>query len=123
MQACDHSFNIQLKIKVPFEFLDFNYGRISFKHSIEKINKEIEFDIENLEIRPEFEVLRSYFSKALRLKKAEVEIQAEFEDGNLISQLATSKDIQRINSGVIEGIKFKFITNNLLKKKSPSNIK
>ena len=43
-------------------------------------------------------------------------IQVEFENDNLISQLATSNDILKINSELIEGVKFKFITKNYLGK-------
>ncbi|HQS04281.1 MAG: restriction endonuclease subunit R [Sphingobacteriia bacterium 35-40-8] len=110
------TFAIQRKVKIPIEKLEFRYGSIAFKYLIPEINKEIEFDFENLEIRPEFEVLKSYFSKILKLKSVEVEIQAEFENGNLLSQLASSKDIQKINKEIIESVKFKFITKNFLAK-------
>ncbi len=110
------TFAIQRKVKIPFEKLEFRYGSIAFKYLIPEIYKEIEFDIENLEIRPEFEVLKPYFLKILKLKSVEAEIQAEFEDGNLLSQLASSKDIQKINREVIEGVKFRFITKNFLSK-------
>lgn len=71
------------------------------------MNKAIEFDIENLEIRPEFEVLKPYFSKTLKMKNVGLEIQAEFENENVISQLARSADIEKINREIIEGVKFR----------------
>jgi hypothetical protein len=58
--------------------------------------------------------LKSYFSKTLNLKSVEVEIQAEFESGDLLSHLASSKDIQKINREVTEGVKFRFITKSFL---------
>lgn len=88
-------FSIDQKIKIPFEQLEFRYGSIAFKYHIAELNKEIEFDIENLEIRPEFEVLKPYFSKTLKMKNVGLEIQAEFENENVISQLARSADIER----------------------------
>lgn len=110
------TFSIQQKIKVPFEKLEFRYGSIAFHHRIEELGKEIEFDIENIEIRPEFEVLKPYFSKTLNLKSIGIEIQAEFENGVLVSQLATSEDIYKINREIIEGIKFRFVTKSFLGK-------
>lgn len=107
---------IEEKIKVPFEGLEFRYGSIAFKYNVPEMNKELEFDIENLEIRLEFEVLKPYFSKTLKMKNIIVNIQAEFENGKLISQLATSNDIQKINREIIEGVKFKFITKNFIGK-------
>ncbi len=105
---------IHKKIKIPFEDLEFRYGSISFKYFIVEINKEVEFDIENLEIRPEFEVLKPYFSKVLKLKRVSIEIRAEFEGGVVVSQMASSIDIQTINREIIEGVKFKFVANNYI---------
>jgi superfamily II DNA or RNA helicase len=110
------SLSIHQKIKVPFEKLEFRYGSLAFKYQIDELGKEIEFDIENIEIRPEFSVLKSYFSKTLNLKSISIEIQAEFENGVLVSQLATSEDISKINREIIEGVKFRFVTKSFLGK-------
>lgn len=77
---------------------------------------KIEFEIENLEIRPELEVLKPYFAKILKLKNVEIKIHAEFENGKLMSQLATSTDLERINNEIIESVKFSFILKDILGK-------
>ena len=110
------NFTIDKKIKIPFEAIEFRYGSIVFKYNIPEMNIELEFDIENSEIRPEFEVLKSYFSKTLSMKNVTINIYAEFENGRLISQLATSEDVEKINREIIEGVKFKFINKNFLSK-------
>ncbi len=109
-------FTIDKTIKIPFEKLDFRYGGIAFKYDITEINTEVEFEIEHLEIRPELEVLKPYFSKTLKLKNVEIKIQAEFENGKLMSQLATSTDLERINNEIIESVKFTFISKDILGK-------
>jgi superfamily II DNA or RNA helicase len=109
-----NSRKIELKIKVLIDELDFRYGSVEFKYAIPEITEPIEFEIENLQIRPEFEVLKPYFAKTLNSKFVSFDIYAEFENGELISQLATSTDLQKINQEVIEGVKFKFITNSFL---------
>jgi len=108
------SQKIELKIKVSINELDFRYGSVVFKYAIPAITKPVEFEIENLQIRPEFEVLKPYFAKTLNTKFVSFDIYAEFENGELVSQLATSIDLQKINQEVIEGIRFKFITNSFL---------
>ena len=113
-----NTITIEQKIKVPIDELEFRYGSIAFKFNVQETKTELEFEIENLEVRPEFEVLKPYFTKALKSKNVKVEIYAEFENGKLISQLATSNDIEKINREVIEGVKFKFITKNIF---SPSS--
>jgi len=85
------------------------------------LKTELEFEIENLEVRPEFEVLKSYFEKALKSKNVKIDIHAEFENDTLISQLATSKDVEKINCEVIEGVKFAFVSKNIIRKQLPQN--
>jgi superfamily II DNA or RNA helicase len=108
---------IEKEIKVPIEELEFRYGSVTFKYLIQETKAELEFEIENLEVRPEFEVLKPYFSKALKSKNIKVNVHAEFENNKLVSQLAISADIEKINREVIEGVKFKFITKNFFGQK------
>jgi superfamily II DNA or RNA helicase len=112
-----NSRKIELKIKVSIEELDFRYGSVVFKYTIPEITKPIEFEIENLQIRPEFEVLKTYFAKFLNSKFVSFDIYVEFENGELVSQLATSSDLQKINQEVIEVVRFKFVTNSFLSMK------
>ncbi|WP_374465639.1 DEAD/DEAH box helicase family protein [Chryseobacterium sp.] len=108
--------SIEKKIKIPVESLDFHYGSTTFNYFVEEINADIEFNIENLEILPEFEVLKPYFIKTLKSKTISIELFAEFENGKLVSQLATSEDIERINKELIEGVKFQFLNKSLIEK-------
>ena len=105
---------IELTIKVLIDELDFRYGSVVFNYAIPEIMEPIEFEIENLQIRPEFEVLKPYFTKFLNSNFVSFDIYAEFENEEILSQLATSTDLQKINQEVIEGVRFKFITNSFL---------
>ena len=107
------------KINLPLSDLEFRYGGIAFRYAFPEVNSELEFDIENIDVRPEFEVLKPFFARVLKKEKVTVQVYAEFEDGKLISQLATSSDIQEINREVIEGVKFRFINKKLFKKEFP----
>src|SRR5690606_34019926 len=59
---------IEKKIKVPIGELEFHYGSAAFKYSVVEMNTKLQFQIENIEIRPEFEVLKPYFIKTLKSK-------------------------------------------------------
>jgi superfamily II DNA or RNA helicase len=107
------------KIKVSIEELEFHYGSVAFKYPLNEINTTLEFQVENIEMRPEFEVLKPYFIKTLKSKNITVEIFAEFENGKLVSQLALSTDIDRINKEVVEGVKFQFLNKGLLNQFTP----
>ncbi|WP_273277577.1 DEAD/DEAH box helicase, partial [Maribacter polysiphoniae] len=117
----NHVITIEKKIKVPIEKLEFHYGSVAFKYSVVEMNTELQFQVENNEIRPEFEVLKPYFIKTLKSKSVAVELFAEFENGKLVSQLALSSDIDRINKEVVEGVKFQFLNKGLLKQFSTKN--
>jgi len=110
---------IEKTIKIQIEELEFGYGVVSFNYLIGEMNTALEFEIENLEVRPEFDVLKPYFSKTLKSKNISVDIFAEFEYGKLVSQLALSTDIDQINKEVVEGVKFQFLNKGLLKKFTP----
>ncbi len=101
--------SIDKKIKIPIAELEFHYGSVAFKYTITEIKTELEFQIENIEIRPEFEVLKPYFIKTLKSKTISVALFAEFENGKLVSQLALSPEIGRINNDIIESVKFQFM--------------
>ena len=106
--------SIDKKIKIPIAELEFHYGSVAFKHTIKEMNSVLDFEIENIEIRPEFEVLKPYFIKTLKSKTISVALLAEFENGKLVSQLALSPEIERINNDIIEGVKFQFLNKVLL---------
>ena len=111
-----NSLIIDQTVKVLMENLDFRYGTIAFNFMVEPLKTEIEFELENLSIRPEFDVLKPYFSKTLKTSAVKIAIYAEFKDGNLISQSAQSEDLEKINADIIESVKFKFVSKNITAK-------
>ncbi len=114
----DKIFKYDYTVNIPIESLEFRYGCVGFRHVINELNIELDFEIEHLDIRPEFEVLKPFFAKELHSKTIEVEVHVEFENDELISQLAISRDIEKINREVIESVRFKFITKDVSRKNS-----
>ncbi len=108
--------DINKEIRVAIESLEFKYGMVAFKYPGNEIKTYLEFEIENDDIRPEFEVLKPYFEKALQTKYIKVTIYAELENGQLVAQSATSEDLNKINREVIEGVRFRFVTKNIISK-------
>lgn len=109
-------FILEKSIKIPIDNLSFHYGHVAFTYKVDEMHSTLEFQIENKEMRPEFDVLKAYFSKNLKSKNITVEIKAEFEYGKLVAQIATSKDIEHINKEIVEGVKFQFLNKGLLGK-------
>jgi superfamily II DNA or RNA helicase len=110
------SGQINEKIEVPIEQLEFRFGSIAFKHPIAKFNgKEVEFEIENLNVRPEFTVLKPYFIRFLKSTTALVNIQATFQHNRLVFKSASSNDLDKLNREVIESVKFRFLNKDIIK--------
>jgi len=106
----EKNYIFEQQVKFPLEQIEFRYGSFAFHFVINEINKELEFEIENDDIRPEFEVLKPYFSKMLGLKQVKIDLFAEFINEKLIAQMAHSSDLEKFNREIIESVKFKFVT-------------
>jgi superfamily II DNA or RNA helicase len=109
-----NTLSIEETITIAIDDLEFGYGTIAFRYHADKLNQELEFEIENDQIRPEFDVLKPYFSKILKKQRVNVLIQAEFQEKTLISQLATSSDLEKINGEIIDIARFRFVSKFIL---------
>lgn len=115
---------IRERIKLKFDQLEFHFGSVLFNYIDKETGEVIEFSIDNDTIRPEFSILKPYFSRQLGVKNIEADIYAEYKDGSLIAQNATSSDIDRINSEIIDSVKFHFLNREIIggKKRNNPNI-
>lgn len=110
------SGKINERIEVPIETLEFKFGSIAFKYRCELSNdEEIDFEIENLNIRPEFSVLKPYFIKFLKKDSVNIHIQATVQHNRLIFKSAASLDLDKINREVIDSVKFRFLNKGIIK--------
>lgn len=108
------TIQINQRIHLSWEDLDFQYGVVAFTYQPSKVDRDLNFEIEHDYIRPEFEVLKPYFSKRMGSKCIEIDIYAEFEDGQLVAQMASCPVLEKINREVIEGMKFRFIDHTVI---------
>lgn len=104
-------------MKVPFYRIRFLYGSVSFPLFIEEINQELIFQIDNSNIRPEFDSIRDYFCKALKKRLIAADIAIRLADNVVLSAIAKSEDINSINNFMIENIRFEFIKRKIFKPK------
>lgn len=110
------SGKINERIEVPIETLEFKFGSIGFKYRCElSKDEQIDFEIENLNIRPEFSVLKPYFIKFLKKDSVNIHIQATVQYSRLIYKSAASIDLDKINREVIDSVKFRFLNKGIIK--------
>ncbi|MGN6339331.1 MAG: hypothetical protein ACTHML_00050 [Ginsengibacter sp.] len=98
-------------MKVPLQFL---VGCICFSLFIEELNMEITSEIENLNIRSGFEVIKSYFIKILKKKLICAEIEIYYKGNEIINVSESSEDIDKINSSIVDSVRFEFAKREIL---------
>lgn len=89
--------------------LRFIAGGVSFEKRIKGYYEPIEFNIINYDIRAEFDAIKNYFSNVLKTKKIYVNVKVELSDDNIIKSEASSPEIERINSELIDNVKFEYV--------------
>lgn len=101
-------------MKVPFNKIHFLDACVSFALFIDEINQEVTFEISNSDIRREFEAIKDYFIKILKKKLVIAEIEIRHSDTEIISATASSDDIDKINSNIIDSVRFEFVKKEIL---------
>ena len=96
-------------MKVPFYKVQFLHARVSFPLFIEELGTEVKFEIDNPDIRPEFEAVKDYFVKALKKKLITVSIEIRYNTEQILSAIAKSDDVDKINNTLIDCVKFEFV--------------
>lgn len=109
-----NSFVYEERLNMPIDQLEFRFGAVAFKHLIPTNNIEVEFEVENSEMRPEFEVLKPYFVKVLKMKKIKIDVLSKFQNGVPLLHSATSNDLNKINREIIDSVKFRFVSKGIM---------
>lgn len=111
-------FSVDEDLNILWEDLDFRFGAVAFTYQIPNPAIKLEFEVENDLFRPEFDVLKPYFAKVLKSGKVRIKISAEIQEGKIISQMATSSDLEELDEEILQSVKFKFLEKGLFRKKS-----
>ncbi len=112
----ENMVDVEETINIPLDQTEFRYGAIAFKHTIEKMKVELEFEVENSAIRPEFEVLKPYFAKIIKSKNVRINVVARFKNSEPFTQVAFSRDLDKINREIVDSVKFTFVNKSIFGK-------
>ncbi|MCF1715821.1 DEAD/DEAH box helicase [Flavihumibacter sp. RY-1] len=102
-------YTLKKTMKVPFVKLQFQQAFVSFSIYIEELKQDVFFEVENPDIRPEFEVVKEYFSKVLKKKLITTELEIRYNEKEILSVSARSEDIDQINHSIIDSVRFEFV--------------
>lgn len=96
---------LEEEFAIDFNDSSFMLGYVKFTKHIKKINKTIDFKIVNNNILHEFDNIKYWFSRKLKTKKFTVKAFLTLIDNQFKECNATSKDIDKIDQNLIEGVK------------------
>lgn len=102
-------YTLKKTMKVPFVKLQFQQAIVSFSIFIEELKQDISFEIENPDVRPEFEAVKEYFSKVLKKKFISAQLEIRYNEKEILSATALSEDIDQINHSIIDNVRFEFV--------------
>lgn len=103
-------WTIKEEYRIGFNKTHFNLGSVSFSKYVKKINQEVEFKIANDHILEEFDAIKVWFSKILKIKKIKVTITIVMTENEISGTHASSEDIDQISPELIDSVKFERIS-------------
>jgi hypothetical protein len=98
--------HININFSVKFQESTFIDGSVIFKKFIKKVGTQIDFKIENSCILEEFDNIKFWFSKKLKIKKFNVFATITLIDRKFSNVTASSPEIAMITSSIIESVKY-----------------
>ncbi len=110
------TINIQIELSInELKFLD---GKVCFEHYISQIHRKASFEIKNPFIKKEFDSIKNYFPKVLKINKFAMGIQFEHLDGKLLNHECTSPHILMINDSIFELVEDLYISDYIVNSSS-----
>lgn len=93
------------EFNIYFKDAAFKLGYVVFEHPVQETGELIRFKIRNDFLLPEFDLIKSYFMKALGSRKFSVNARIIVENKKVIDTEATSRVISLINEDLIDSIR------------------
>lgn len=113
-------FNHKETVLINLKSLDFRNGFVEFKKEIVSIIKTITFQIQNKDIIEAYDPIKNYFAKCLQTNQITIDLNVDLVDGEIVNKTAKSIEIDKIDSSLIENVKYDYVSK-ILNSKSSSN--
>lgn len=112
---------IKRKFVVNFEEFEIIGGGVRFKKSIpDEVQEEVEFFIGNPLLLKEFNLIKGWFKKKLKIEGITVFAEIKLDSNEITVLKAESKEVELINNELIEAIQIERVRN-LASKSTPTN--
>lgn len=89
------------EFQIPLLTTHFELGQIKAPVWVEAVNEPLDILLLNDTILPEFDHIKSFFVQALQTATIQIQAEIEIQDGRIISHVASSPEVDRINDDLI----------------------
>jgi hypothetical protein len=96
----------KVEFTVYFSDAFFMLGYVTFSKNIKEVGDKVDFKIKNDYILAEFENIKPWFAKKLKIKKIKVNASITTTDGKVTEVTASSPQISMIDSELIDSIRY-----------------
>ncbi len=108
-QPVADALSIAFRHKVAIKDLTFGLGCVTYHAYFPTPGHDVEVSIANPHVIPEFDLIKPFFSKALRRKTIETAGELTLKGNEVAAAKATSKEIDRIDNRMITTLKYQQI--------------
>lgn len=112
-EAFEQKTPFKYEIAVSVKDIMFLDGKVTFEYFIIPIGRNISFDISNSFLKKEFDSIKNYFPKALKINKFIILIEGECQDGKILNSTCSSSQISSINESLFELVQDLYISDHI----------
>jgi hypothetical protein len=102
------------EIELPVKELKFSDGKVDFEYYIQRVRRKASFDVSNPFLKKEFDSIKNYFPRVLKIERFTIAIQLEFQDGKILNDLCTSTQISQIDDSILEHVEDLYIEEHII---------
>jgi hypothetical protein len=103
--------NIQIGLSV--DKLQFSDGKVCFEYYINQVFRKVSFEISNPFLKKEFDSVKNYFPKVLKISRFAITLQVEHLDGKILTAISTSNHISLINDSLFKLVEDLYISDHI----------
>lgn len=100
-----YTSTINVSFRVDFADATFKLGYVSFQKYVTELSRELEFNITNDHLLPEFDLIKHWFVKKLGTREFKVNANIHLANGEVESIQTVSKEIAKITADMIDSVK------------------
>ena len=105
---------VNILLHLPVKDLKFSHGKVSFEYYINQLNRKFTFDINHPFIKQEYDSIKNYFPKVLKIDKFSISLQYEYLAKEIVSYNLSAPEILKIDESLFELVEELYIEEHIV---------